>query len=312
MERESLRAIPAREQPTTSTPSSRALPRCLNYQTFQRLENESPCVPKMNCVPELEQDAKSRMLSTSSSARGRRLSGLLFRRETNTLEPNGTPPQCDWCSRHICHAQTTRGETSLMCVHRSLDKDCRLVMETIEILSKSDAHCGLNLSIFGAPFGDESATSLRWSEMTLGNNHVTGIANDAHAGRPASVRRSQRVCLNIEVELFVYRGAEIVSCEQTKTLTVSAHGALVLLNTRVRIGDLLSMRNVKTKNESACRVVDVTIGNTGIPEVGVEFLQPETSFWHIAFPPADWSARGPESKTFGSQILAKISKATKE
>jgi hypothetical protein len=118
--------------------------------------------------------------------------------------------------------------------------------------------------------------------------------------------------LNVEVELFFNQGTERVSCEQTKTLTVSAHGALVLLNTRVRIGDLLCLRNVKAKNESACRVVDLTIGSTGIPEVGIEFLQPETNFWHIAFPPADWSPRGPESKTSGSQVLVKVSKAAKE
>lgn len=126
------------------------------------------------------------------------------------------------------------------------------------------------------------------------------------------MRRSQRVCLNIEVEIFVNPGTEKVSREQTKTLTVNAHGALVLLNTRVEIGDLLSMRDLKAKNASACRVVDRTIGSTGIPEVGIEFLEPETNFWHIAFPPADWNPRGPESKTFGSQVLAKISKASKE
>lgn len=150
------------------------------------------------------------------------------------------------------------------------------------------------------------------SGMTVGNNHMTGIASDAQTGRAGSVRRSQRVCLTIEVEISLNQGTEKVSYEQTKTLTVNAHGALVLLNTRVRIGDLLSLRNVKAKNESACRVVDLTIGSTGIPEVGVEFLQPETNFWHIAFPPADWSPRGPESKTFGSQVLTKISKTTKE
>lgn len=120
------------------------------------------------------------------------------------------------------------------------------------------------------------------------------------------------MCLNVEVEISVNQDTERVSCERTQTLTVSAHGALVLLNTRVRIGDLLSLRNVKAKNESACRVVDLTIGSSGVPEVGIEFLQPEANFWHIAFPPPDWSPRGPESKTFGSQVLAKISKATKE
>ena len=126
------------------------------------------------------------------------------------------------------------------------------------------------------------------------------------------MRRSQRVCLNIDVEIFVNPGTDKVSREQTKTLTVNAHGALVLLNTRVKIGDLLSLRDLKAKNASACRVVDRTIGSTGIPEVGIEFLEPETNFWHIAFPPADWNPRGPESKTFGSPVLAKVSKADKE
>jgi len=29
---------------------------------------------------------------------------------------------------------------------------------------------------------------------------------------------------------------------------------------------------------------------TGPPKVAVEFTRPAPSFWHLAFPPADWAA----------------------
>jgi hypothetical protein len=145
----------------------------------------------------------------------------------------------------------------------------------------------------------------------MGDNVIAG-SGDIQAAKANSLRRSQRVCLSVEVEVFVYRGDEKGPCEQAKTLTVSAHGALILLNTRVVIGDLLSLRNLSTQNELACRVVDLTIGSAGVPEVGVEFLKPEKNFWHIAFPPTDWSPRGPESKIYGPQVVANITKANKE
>jgi hypothetical protein len=57
--------------------------------------------------------------------------------------------------------------------------------------------------------------------------------------------------------------------------------------------------------------VDSSTGNTGLPEVGVEFLTPSRKFWHIAFPPGDWSPRGPESKIYGPQVAANLAKVSK-
>jgi len=51
--------------------------------------------------------------------------------------------------------------------------------------------------------------------------------------------------------------------------------------------------------------------NTGVPEVGVEIVKPARNFWHIAFPPADWSPRGPESKIYGPQVVANLGKGQK-
>jgi hypothetical protein len=132
-------------------------------------------------------------------------------------------------------------------------------------------------------------------------------ANDGPVGAPGkvgSLRRSQRVCLNVDVQVEVRRGKENLPPEQTKTLIVSAHGALLLLQTQVATRDLLKLRNDRTDEEMECRVVDVNMGASGVQEVGIEFLQPNRKFWRIAFPPLDWSPRGPESKVMGPQAVA--------
>jgi hypothetical protein len=39
-------------------------------------------------------------------------------------------------------------------------------------------------------------------------------------------------------------------------------------------------------------VVSVKKELTGPPKVAVEFTQPAPGFWHLAFPPADWTGSG--------------------
>ena len=140
---------------------------------------------------------------------------------------------------------------------------------------------------------------------------MSSNVNEAHPGKASTLRRSQRVCLSVDVEIRLERAAAKAPPELTKTLIVNAHGALILLQEQVAVGDLLLMKNLKTEEEMACRVVDVTAGNTGVPEVGVEFVKPSRNFWHIAFPPSDWSPRGAESKIHGPQVVAALAKQTK-
>jgi hypothetical protein len=110
---------------------------------------------------------------------------------------------------------------------------------------------------------------------------------DLQIGKASALRRSQRVCLTLGVEVFRHQGDERGAGKQTKTLTVSGHGTLLLLNTPVVIGDSLTLRNLTTKTELRCRVVNQAIGPQGVPEVGIEFVKPSRNFWHIAFPPED-------------------------
>jgi hypothetical protein len=84
--------------------------------------------------------------------------------------------------------------------------------------------------------------------------------------------------------------------EETRTLIVSAHGALLELKMTVKFGDALTLRHGKTQEELRSRVVNFSAEQSGKKEVGIEFEQPAPRFWRIAFPPADWSPRGPDSK----------------
>lgn len=109
-------------------------------------------------------------------------------------------------------------------------------------------------------------------------------------------RRSQRVLLGLPVIVIGQTLDKKPIEEQTRTLVVNAHGALVLLGMKVSIGMQVTLRNGKTNEEVVCRVVFAG-QQMGKAEVGLEFLKPTPNFWHIAFPPADWTPRSPEAKT---------------
>lgn len=117
-----------------------------------------------------------------------------------------------------------------------------------------------------------------------------------HVGEKSNRRRSQRVLLGLPVTVIGQTPDKKPLEEHTRTLVVNAHGALVLLNMKVSTGMQLVLRNGKTNEEVACRVVFAG-QQLGKAEVGLEFLKPTPNFWHIAFPPADWTPRSPEAKT---------------
>src|SRR5258707_15836826 len=83
---------------------------------------------------------------------------------------------------------------------------------------------------------------------------------------------------------------------ETRTVTVNAHGAMILLGLKVSIGQLLTLRNSKTGEEIACQVVYVSPHESEKRQLGVDFMNPCPRFWRISFPPPDWTTRSPEAK----------------
>jgi PilZ domain len=100
-------------------------------------------------------------------------------------------------------------------------------------------------------------------------------------------RRSRRVLLSIPVTVSgdSPRGS---FCEQTHTLVVNAHGALITLAANVSHGQHLVLQNQVHSGERSCHVSYIGPTADGKTQVGVEFIEPAPDFWHIAFPPEDW------------------------
>jgi hypothetical protein len=85
--------------------------------------------------------------------------------------------------------------------------------------------------------------------------------------------------------------------EDAHTEAISAHGALLLVSTEVYRGQRLSLSNLQTKAALECVVAHIAKRQGEDPQVGVEFALPNPMFWHVAFPPKDWTPRHPHAKS---------------
>lgn len=113
-----------------------------------------------------------------------------------------------------------------------------------------------------------------------------------------SRRRSQRVILSLPITVRGEGGPSGASFEEnTQTLVVNAHGALITIAAKVEKGQTLRLSNGATQEEELCRVIYVGQMLGGKVQVGVEFHKPSPDFWRIAFPPEDWTAPEPEQTT---------------
>lgn len=128
------------------------------------------------------------------------------------------------------------------------------------------------------------------------------MISDSNPAKMSNLRRSQRVCLSIPVAVIKPNPGGTATTEETCTLIVSAHGALLLLHMPVRSGELVMLKHKKSLEELVCRVVSFGAEQSGKHEVGIEFEHPAPRFWRIAFPPSDWSPRSPDAKVPTRQL----------
>jgi hypothetical protein len=103
-------------------------------------------------------------------------------------------------------------------------------------------------------------------------------------------RRSMRVMLSITVMIRAKsRDGKTFFDEETKTLVVNAHGALIHLRSEVIADQKITITNKATQQSEGCRIVYVGAMQGGKAQVGIEFDSPAPKFWGISFPPADWN-----------------------
>jgi hypothetical protein len=114
---------------------------------------------------------------------------------------------------------------------------------------------------------------------------------------PGVRRRSQRVLMQIGVQVSGNDAQGKYFREDTDTLAINAHGALVLLTARITSGSMLKLRHNSTKEEQECHVVFLGPVRGEKAEIGLEFAAPRPQFWRVTFPPEDWTPRSPEART---------------
>jgi hypothetical protein len=112
--------------------------------------------------------------------------------------------------------------------------------------------------------------------------------------KKAAQRRSQRLLLRVQVLAERSEEKGQAKNEDTETLAVNAHGALILLSPPVDENEQISLKNKKTGESQRCRVVYLGQTESGRIQVGVEFTNPSPQFWRIVFPPEDWAGFGKE------------------
>jgi hypothetical protein len=94
-------------------------------------------------------------------------------------------------------------------------------------------------------------------------------------------RRSQRLLRDVGLVAWGESVENVAFKEDTHAVSVSAHGALVFLSSKVALGQTLFLMSPRTNSEIAGRVVRFGPPNNGHVQVGVEFVQPAPDFWPV-------------------------------
>lgn len=73
---------------------------------------------------------------------------------------------------------------------------------------------------------------------------------------------------------------------RTRSLSVSGHGGVTVLDVPVSVGQTLFLVNDHSSEKAECKVVSVRPGGNGKFIVAFEFKTAPANFWKMSFPPA--------------------------
>jgi len=102
-------------------------------------------------------------------------------------------------------------------------------------------------------------------------------------------RRSERVLMDVPVLIRGESPDQRAFWEETFTVTVNAHGALLMMASKVSLGQKLVLRN-PNQDEREGRVSYMGSTYAGLAQVAVEFTHPAPEFWPVNSPPPDWQS----------------------
>jgi hypothetical protein len=120
------------------------------------------------------------------------------------------------------------------------------------------------------------------TNSTMSKN--AGPQASAMAGRAVKgrdMRRSTRRRLETIIRVYGNNLKGNAFFEDARTIDVSVHGALLLLNVPVAKGQMLLLFNEAIQRQQVCKVVDIRVRDTESLEVAVAFPTPHAEFWQV-------------------------------
>jgi len=100
-------------------------------------------------------------------------------------------------------------------------------------------------------------------------------------------RRTQRVQIMMPVIVKGTHKGQAFE-EKTHTVTVNAHGCLLLMKSTIERAQEVMLINSKTAEELPCQVMFIGQREGDRTQVGLQFAERSPLFWRIMFPPEDW------------------------
>jgi c-di-GMP-binding flagellar brake protein YcgR len=97
-------------------------------------------------------------------------------------------------------------------------------------------------------------------------------------------RRTPRVAVFADLTVQGYTENNEKFKVQTRSLSVSGHGGMTILDAGVVVGQTLLVTNENSGQKMECKVVSLRPGGDGKSIVAFEFIGPCANFWKISFP----------------------------
>ncbi len=101
---------------------------------------------------------------------------------------------------------------------------------------------------------------------------------------PQNRRRSKRYRARVPICVAFQDASKHSVSEQTHTVIVNEHGALLLLAAPVKVQQIIRLENLILGKELLCRVALIGPTFMGKTQIAVEFIMPMPGFWNIASP----------------------------
>jgi hypothetical protein len=112
-------------------------------------------------------------------------------------------------------------------------------------------------------------------------------------------RRTMRVMLTVPLRVHGITADGDTYAVNTKSHTVSLHGASIELEHTVALGDILVLENALTHEQVEGKVVTIKRSRDGKIYVGIQFTDLNANFWHMAFP-------APGAKPLRRRVVEKV------